>query len=126
MGVYRGGCAGPSLLTSFDKDPGGSRDVESFTTEPVTKQVQEGPRGVRGHRLQKTAPLRPALLTRVGLVRSARAPGTALGWRRLPRPTAAFTLRSHIVSPSSMGEPAFYKTCAPSKPSVFQRRPTSV
>lgn len=122
VGVYRGGCAGPPLLASFDKDPGGSHDVESFTTEHVTKQDQEGPRGVRGHRLQKTAPLRPALLTRVRLLCSARGPGTAVRWRRLPRPTAPFMLRSHVVSPSSMGELAFYKTCVPSKPAVFHRQ----
>ena len=121
--VASGRRAGPSLPISSDKDPGGPCDVDAFTAEHVTKQDQEGPRGVRGRRFQRSAPSScPALPGPC----PARGLGIAVCWGRLPGPTAAFTLRSHVISPSSIGEPAFYKTCAPSKPAVFHRQLASV
>lgn len=62
------GRSGPlSALVSFDKDPE-TRATDTFKAEHVTRRDQEGQRGVRGHRLWKSAPLRPALLTCVSLL----------------------------------------------------------
>lgn len=36
-GRPQGGRAGPSLLVSSDKDPGGPCDIDAFTTEHVTE-----------------------------------------------------------------------------------------
>lgn len=119
VGVYRGGCAGPPLLASFDKDPGGSHDVESFTTEHVTKQDQEGPRGVRGHRLQKTAPLRPALLTRVRLLCSARGPGTAVPGDVCPSPLHLLCYVHTSSVPAPWVNLRFIKHASPANPLCF-------
>ena len=75
--VASGWRVGPSLPISSDKDPGGPCDVDSFTTEHVTKQDQEGPRGVRGRRLQRSAPLCSALLSWVRVQRGDLEPPCA-------------------------------------------------
>lgn len=92
--------AGPSLPISSDKDPGGPCDVDAFTAEHVTKQDQEGPRGVRGRRFQAGAPLCPALLSRVHVQRGDLESPCAGDVRRGPLQLLRYVPTSSVPAPS--------------------------